>query len=78
MSEENNNLATENTNEYRAQRLANLMALEELGYNPFGAAFDRTGDVATIRALWTYPIEAATPEKPHAEGPAEPIAVKAA
>lgn len=78
MSEENNNLATENTNEYRAQRLANLKALEELGYNPFGAAFDRTGDVATIRALWTYPIEAATPEKPHAEGPAEPITVKAA
>ena len=48
MSEENNNLATENTNEYRAQRLANLKALEELGYNPFGAAFDRTGDVAAI------------------------------
>ena len=76
--ENNNNLVAENTNEYRAQRIENLKALEKLGYEPFGAAFVRTGDINAIRALWTYPIEAATPEKPHPEGPAEPIVVSAA
>ena len=29
-------------NEYREQRLANLRALEELGFEPFGRAFERT------------------------------------
>lgn len=73
---EQNNLISEN--EYRAQRIENLKALEKLGYEPFGSAFVRTGDISAIRALWTYPIEPATPEKPHPEGPAEPITVSAA
>ncbi|MBO4286821.1 MAG: lysine--tRNA ligase [Kiritimatiellae bacterium] len=30
------------TNEYRDQRIANMKALEELGYEPFGRAFERT------------------------------------
>ncbi len=30
------------TNEYREQRIANMRALAELGFNPYGAAFERT------------------------------------
>ncbi|MBU0677453.1 MAG: lysine--tRNA ligase [Verrucomicrobia bacterium] len=37
-------------NEYRAQRLENLEKLKEAGYSPFGAAFERTGDLGAIRA----------------------------
>ena len=37
------------TNEYREQRLANMRALESLGYAPFGAAFARTDRIARIR-----------------------------
>lgn len=37
-------------NEYREMRLANLRALEEKGLAPFGGAFERDGDLASIRA----------------------------
>jgi lysyl-tRNA synthetase class 2 len=36
-------------NEYRAQRLKNLEALEALGYAAYGGAFERTGTLAEIR-----------------------------
>ncbi len=36
-------------NEYREQRIANLRKLEELGFNPYGQAFERTR-LAEIRA----------------------------
>jgi len=39
------------SNEYREQRLANMHALEKLGYTPFGkGAFPRSGRLAEIRA----------------------------
>ncbi|MEM7392707.1 MAG: amino acid--tRNA ligase-related protein, partial [Verrucomicrobiota bacterium] len=38
------------SNEYREQRLANLEALEEMGQKPFGQAFERSGNLAEIRA----------------------------
>jgi len=37
-------------NEFRANRLSNLARLQELGYAPFGSAFERTGRLAEIRA----------------------------
>lgn len=39
-----------NESEYRAQRLANLARLKELGYPPFGGAFERTGRMADLKA----------------------------
>ena len=39
-------------NEYRQQRLANMTALKEMGYEPFGHAFTRTGRLAEIRAAF--------------------------
>ncbi len=36
-------------NEYREQRLANLAALQELGYPPYGGAFKRTGSLSKLR-----------------------------
>jgi lysyl-tRNA synthetase class 2 len=36
--------------EYRAQRLANLRKLQEMGYPPFGGAFPRSGTLADVRA----------------------------
>ncbi len=41
---------TSTDNEYRQQRLANMAALKEMGYEPFGQAFARTGRLAEIRA----------------------------
>ena len=35
-------------NDFRDQRLANMAKLRELGYSPFGAAFERTGRLAEI------------------------------
>ena len=37
-------------NEYRDQRLANMRQLQEMGYAPYGRAFERTGRLAEIRA----------------------------
>lgn len=37
-------------NEYRTVRLENLKKLKEMGYEPFGAAFERSGRLADIRA----------------------------
>ena len=37
------------SNEYRAQRLANMETLREMGYRPFGRAFERTGTLAETR-----------------------------
>jgi lysyl-tRNA synthetase class 2 len=37
-------------NEYRQQRIANMAALQDLGYEPFGRAFTRTGRLAELRA----------------------------
>ncbi len=37
-------------NEYRQQRLANMKALQEKGYKPYGKAFERSGRLADIRA----------------------------
>ena len=39
-----------NVNTYREQRIRNLNALAEMGYEPFGSAFERTGRLAEIRA----------------------------
>jgi lysyl-tRNA synthetase class 2 len=39
-------------NEYRQQRLANMEKLCELGYRPFGRAFERTGRLAEIAAAF--------------------------
>ena len=39
-----------NESEYRARRLANLARLKELGYPPFGGAFERTGRISDIKA----------------------------
>jgi len=36
-------------NELRDQRVENMRRLEELGYAPFGGAFERTGDLAAVR-----------------------------
>lgn len=36
-------------NEYRAQRLAHMRRLAEMGYPPYGKAFKRTGSLAEIR-----------------------------
>lgn len=38
------------TNEYRDQRLTNMRKLEQMGYKPFGRAFERTGRLADLRA----------------------------
>jgi len=37
-------------NEFREQRIANMKRLEELGYTPWGQAFERTGRLADIIA----------------------------
>ncbi len=39
-------------NEYRQRRMENMAALEALGHAPFGRAFERTGDLADIRAAF--------------------------
>ena len=36
-------------NQYREQRIRNLEALKEMGYTPFGKAFDRTGRLSELR-----------------------------
>lgn len=41
---------TETGNEPYTQRLANMQRLKEMGYEPFGRAFERTGRLADIRA----------------------------
>jgi lysyl-tRNA synthetase class 2 len=41
---------TQGIDEYREQRLANLKALSDRGYPPFGNVFERTGRLAEIRA----------------------------
>ncbi len=41
---------TVGSNEYRDQRLTNMRELEKAGHQPFGAAFERTGRLAEIRA----------------------------
>ena len=41
---------TTSDNEYRQQRLANMEALKNLGYEPFGHAFARTARLSEIRA----------------------------
>ena len=48
-------------NEYRAQRLANMAKLRELGYAPFGAAYARTGRLAELKANFeeNKPVRAA-------------------
>jgi lysyl-tRNA synthetase class 2 len=38
------------SNEYREQRLVNMKKLAEMGYKPFGHAFQRTGRLGDIRA----------------------------
>jgi len=43
-------VAGNETNEYRAQRLANLGKLQAAGYTPYGSAFERTGRLAAVRA----------------------------
>lgn len=43
---------TPQQSEYRAQRLANMARLRELGYEPFGRAFERTGRIAEIIATF--------------------------
>jgi lysyl-tRNA synthetase class 2 len=47
--------------EYRAQRLANMAKLRELGYAPFGAAYARTGRLAELKANFeeNKPVRAA-------------------
>ena len=43
-------MSENDVNEYKEQRLLNLQQLKELGYNPFGEAFERTGCLSDIRA----------------------------
>lgn len=43
-------MTAETANEYVEQRLANMKALAEKGYTPFGRAFKRTGRLAEVRA----------------------------
>ncbi|NQU39019.1 MAG: lysine--tRNA ligase [Lentisphaerae bacterium] len=43
---------TESSNEYREQRLANLAALQMLGYPPYGRAFERSGSLSELRAAF--------------------------
>lgn len=57
------------TDLYRQQRIENMQKLKALGYEPFGFTFERTGDIAKIRSLWT---------PPPAEGEPQLINVKAA
>jgi lysyl-tRNA synthetase class 2 len=40
----------ESGNEYRQQRLGNMAALKEMGYEPFGRTFARTGRLSEVRA----------------------------
>ncbi len=39
-------------NEFREQRIANMKALEALGYKPFGGVYERTGRVADIQSAF--------------------------
>lgn len=43
-------MSTDDNNEYREQRLANMQALENAGIAAFGDRFERTGNLAQIRA----------------------------
>lgn len=43
---------TPQQNEYRQQRLANMAKLRELGYTPYGYAFERTGRLADVAAAF--------------------------
>ncbi|OVE75394.1 lysine--tRNA ligase [bacterium E08(2017)] len=43
-------MSTIEDNEYRQQRMENMRKLEEMGYSPYGRAFERTGRLADIRA----------------------------
>jgi lysyl-tRNA synthetase, class II len=43
------NDSLQSDNEYRAMRMANLQALEAAGRAPFGAAFERDGDLGPLR-----------------------------
>lgn len=45
-------MTLETTNEYVEQRRANMKALEEKGYPPFGRAFKRSGRLAEVRAAF--------------------------
>jgi lysyl-tRNA synthetase, class II len=53
--------STTNDNEYRQQRFSNMASLKELGYEPFGRAFSRTGRLSEIRAAFEVdkPVTAA-------------------
>ena len=74
MSEEKNQpteQAAGTATDYRAQRIENMKKLQELGYEPFGQAFERTGTIDVVRAQWTKPIVAA-PRPAPGEKPAAP------
>lgn len=43
---------TTSDNEYRQQRLTNMAALKDMGYEPFGHAFSRSGRLSEIRAAF--------------------------
>ncbi|MBP7275129.1 MAG: lysine--tRNA ligase [Kiritimatiellae bacterium] len=45
------------SSEYREMRLANLRALEALGWKPHGGAFERDGELAEIRARFSEGAE---------------------
>ncbi|MDD2235595.1 MAG: lysine--tRNA ligase [Kiritimatiellae bacterium] len=47
--QQNETPTPETGNEFYNQRLANMERLKEMGYEPFGHAFDRTGRLANIR-----------------------------
>lgn len=47
-----------NDNEFRAQRAANMTELAELGYTPFGGAFERSGTLADVDAAFVEDAEA--------------------
>lgn len=72
MNESDSNLSLEKettTDQYRAQRIENMKQLKELGYEPFGRAFERTGLIRDIRAMWVPPADP--------EGEVEAVRVKA-
>ncbi len=42
----------EDSDQYREQRLTKMRKLEELGYSPYGRAYDRSGRLSEIRAAF--------------------------
>ncbi len=51
------NLNEAGGDQYRAQRIENMEKLEALGYEPFGFAYERTGLLSEVRAMWEAALQ---------------------